>query len=141
MTAREYLKQLQNLDMAINSNIATLEAMRLAATGQGAIQYDRERVMTSPQDRLCDDICDILTLNEHINEQIDRFVDLKGKIIGQIIGLSGDQDQRDILMKVYVEYKTNRQVAYDLKKSMSFVFAMKAKALKMFERQYPQYLV
>jgi hypothetical protein len=139
MTAREYLKQLQNLDTAINENLHVLEGMRMNATGQGAIRYDSDRVQTSPQDRLCSDVCDIVELNEYIDEQIDRFTDLKEKIIKQIRGLQAEQVLCDILFKTYVEYKTNRQVAAEIRKSHSHTFVLKKKALKLFESQYMVY--
>ena len=136
ISAKQYLQQVRILDEHIMKDIEQLEAMRSNATGQGAIRYDKDRVQSSPQDRLCSDVCDIVTFNEEINEKIDRFVDLKEHVIDQIKTLDAEQIQRDVLMKTYIEYKSNRQVASEIQKSGSHTFAIKAKALKNFETQY-----
>lgn len=136
MSAKQYLQQVRILDEHIMKDIEQLEAMRSNATGQGAIRYDRDRVQSSPQDWLCSDVCDIVTFNEEINEKIDRFVDLKERVIDQIKTLDAEQIQRDVLMKTYIEYKSNRQVASEIQKSGSRTFAIKAEALKNFETQY-----
>lgn len=136
ISAKQYLQQVRILDERIMKDIEQLEAMRSNAAGQGAIRYDKDRVQSSPQDRLCSDLCDIVTFNEEINEEIDRFVDLKAHVIDQIKTLNAEQIQRDVLMKTYIEYKSNRQVASEIRKSGSYTFAIKAKALKNFEAQY-----
>lgn len=136
MSAKQYLQQVRILDERIMKDIEQLEAMRSNATGQGAIRYDKDSVQSSPQDRLCSDVCDIVTFNEEINEEIDRFVDLKEHVIDQIKTLNAEQIQRDVLMKTYIEYKSNRQVASEIQKSGSHTFTIKAKALKNFEAQY-----
>ena len=136
ISAKQYLQQVRILDERIMKDIEQLEAMQSNATGQGAIRYDKDRVQSSPQDRLCSDVCDIVTFNEEINEKIDRFVDLKERVIDQIKTLDAEQIQRDVLMKTYIEYKSNRQVASEIQKSGSHTFAIKAKALKNFEAQY-----
>lgn len=136
ISAKQYLQQVRILDEGITKDIEQLEAMRSNAIGQGAIRYDKEKVQSSPQDRLCSDVCDIVTFNEEINEEIDRFVDLKKRVIDQIKTLDAEQIQRDVLMKTYIEYKSNRQVASEIQKSGSHTFAIKAEALKNFETQY-----
>lgn len=136
ISAKQYLQQVRILHERIMKDIEQLEAMRSNATGQGAIRYDKDRVQSSPQDRLCSDVCDIVTFNEKINEKIDRFVDLKERVIDQIKALDAEQIQRDVLMKTYIEYKSNRQVASEIQKSGSHTFAIKAKALKNFEAKY-----
>ena len=95
ISAKQYLQQVRILDERIMKDIEQLEAMRSNATGQGAIRYDKDRVQSSPQDRLCSDVCDIVTFNEEINEEIDRFVDLKAHVIDQIKTLDAEQIQRD----------------------------------------------
>lgn len=136
MTAREYLQQLQDIDVSISQDVSRLEVMQINATGQGAIRYDRDRVQTSPQDRLCNDVCDIVSFNERINNRIDRFVDAKEKVIEQIRGLHNAAFNQ-VLFSVYVEYKTLKQTACEMGKCYAYVRDKHKEALEAFEKTYP----
>lgn len=136
MTAREYLQQLQDIDVSINQDVSRLEVMRKNATGQSAIRYDRDRVQTSPQDRLCSDVCDIVSFNERINNRIDRFVDAKEKVIEQIRGLHNAAFNQ-VLFSVYVEYKSLKQTAVEMGRCYTFVRDKHKEALEAFEKTYP----
>ena len=48
LSAREYLKQLEVLDMQINDDIATLSDMKMNVCSAGGIDYSRDKVQTSP---------------------------------------------------------------------------------------------
>lgn len=137
MTAKEYLQQLQDIDVSINQDVSRLEAMRLNATGQSAIRYDLDKVQTSPQDRLCSDVCDIISFNERLNNRIDRFVDAKEKVIAQIRGLH-NAAYNQVLFKVYVEYKTLKQAAIEMDRCYAFVRDKHREALAAFEKAYPE---
>ena len=57
LSAREYLKQLEVLDMQINDDIATLSDMKMNVCSAGGIDYSRDKVQTSPVgDKLCKDV-------------------------------------------------------------------------------------
>ena len=57
LSAREYLKQLEVLDMQINDDIATLSDMKMNVCSAGGIDYSRDKVQTSPvADKLCKDV-------------------------------------------------------------------------------------
>jgi hypothetical protein len=135
LTAREYLQQLQNIDISINQDVSRLSAMRINATGQGAIRYDRDRVQTSPQDRLCNDVCDIVSFNEVLNQRIDAFVDAKELVIEQIRGLH-NATFNQVLFKVYVEYKSLKQTAVEMGRCYTFVRDKHKEALAAFEKTY-----
>ena len=137
LTAREYLQQLQDIDVSINQDLSRLEAMRIGATGQGAIRYDRDKVQTSPQDRLCSDVCDIVTFNERLNDRIDAFIDAKERVIEQIRGLH-NATFNQVLFKVYVEYKSLKQTAVEMNRCYTFVRDKHNEALVAFEEKYPE---
>ncbi len=137
LTARAYLQQLQDIDVSINQDLSRLEAMRVNATGQGAIRYDRDKVQVSPQDRLCNDVCDIVTFNERLNGRIDRFIDIKEHIIDQIRGLH-DATFNQVLFKVYVEYKSLKQASIEMGRCYTFVRDKHKEALTAFEETYPE---
>lgn len=141
LSAKEYLQQLRDIDVSINQDVSRLEAMRSGVMGQGAIRYDRERVQTSPKDKLCSDVCDIVTFNDRIDRRIKKFVDTKELIIEQIRGLH-NAVYNQVLFSVYVEYKSLKETACDMGRCYAFVREKHREGLEAFEGIYPdlQYL-
>lgn len=136
MTAREYLKQLAIIDMQINDDIAMLSAMRANVCTAGGIDYSRDRVQTSPvADKLCADVVRYTMFDQHINEEIDQFVDAKKQIIKEIRGLH-DKNYIQILTKVYVQFKTVKDAAREMKRSYNYTVKLHNMALAEFEETY-----
>lgn len=135
MTAEEYLKQIQVLDIQIQQDIEQLDELKHRAQGVSAIRYDRDKVQTSPGDRLCSDVCSIVTMEDRINDEIDRLYDAKQLIIKQIRGLR-DAMFIQILYKVYVQYKTLKQACLEIGIGYTTVLVKHHDALKQFEDTY-----
>ena len=136
LSAREYLKQLEVLDMQINDDIATLSDMKMNVCSAGGIDYSRDKVQTSPVgDKLCKDVVRYTMFDQHINEEIDQFVDAKKQIIKEIRGLR-DKNMIQILTKVYVQFKTVKVASQEMKKSYSYTVELHNKALSAFEDTY-----
>ena len=124
LTARQYLEQLEELDTNINQNLELLSEMKQAAMNPGAIDYSKERVQTSLSgDKLGSDVTRYVTFDEKINAEIDRFVDAKNQIISEIRGLHVN-NYIQVLFKVYVQFKSIRQAAKEMKKSYSYVIEL-----------------
>lgn len=136
LSAREYLGQLQELDMGINQDLEDLEAMMHSATGISGIDYSRDRVQTSPSgDTLCNAVTRYIARNEQINAEIDKFADAKQVIIGQIRGLHVP-NYIAVLYKVYVQYKTILTASEEMGLSYNYVITLHGKALDLFEATY-----
>ena len=136
LTARQYLEQLQMIDMQINQDIERLDEMKESALCTGAIDYSRERVQTSPVgDKIGTDVTRYITLNEKINAEIDRFVDAKEQIIREIRELR-DINYVQVLYKVYVQFKSLRVASEEMKKSYRYVIQIHNDALRVFEKTY-----
>lgn len=54
MTARQYLKKIEIATRRIEAVCRRIEELEVRAQGVGAIRYDKDRVQTSPQDRMPD---------------------------------------------------------------------------------------
>ena len=142
LSARVYLEQLALIDEQINQDIERLEEMKQSARSTGSFDYSRERVQTSPVgDKLCSDVTRYVTRDEQINREIDSFVDAKEQIIREIRGLRC-ADYVKVLYKVYVQFKTIKDTAYEIQRSYKYTLDIHKKALKAFEEMYPdlQYL-
>lgn len=136
LTAKQYLEQLQEIDININQDLERLEEMRINACSTGAIDYSKDRVQTSPSgDALCRYVTNYVDFNEQINTEIDRFFDAKNQIIREIRALHNKNYIR-ILFKVYVQYKSVKQVSKEIKKSYNYTIEQHTKALAAFEETY-----
>lgn len=136
LSAREYLEQLEVLNIQINDDIAILSAMKTDMCNMSGIDYSRDKVQTSSVgDQMCKDIVKYTMFDQHINDEIDRYVNAKKQIIQEIRGLR-DKNDIQILTKVYVQYKTVRDAADEMGKSYSHTILLHKKALEKFERTY-----
>lgn len=136
LSAKEYLSQLETIDVQINQDIERLQEMKADAMSTGSIDYSRERVQTSPiGDKLCSDVSRYIAFDEEINAEIDRFVDAKERIIKEIRGLR-DVNYVQVLYKVYVQFKKVKVVAQEMNKSYSYTIDLHGKALTAFEEKY-----
>lgn len=136
ISAKQYLKQLEVLDIQINDDIATLSDMKMNALSVGGIDYSKDRVQTSMTgDKLCKDVVKYTMFDQHINNEIDKFVDAKKRIIAEIRGLH-DKNYIQILTKVYVQFKTVKVASQEMNKSYSYTVELHKKALAAFEKTY-----
>lgn len=135
LSAKQYLEQLQELDVSINQDIERLDTMKHGASGVGAIDYSKDRVQTSPVNALERTVCSYVDYEKKLNQKIDQFVDAKEQIIAEIRGLH-NADYIQVLFKVYVQYKTLKATAQEMKRSYNFVSGTHKKALEAFESTY-----
>lgn len=135
MTAEEYLGQIESMDIQIQQDLERLDELKHSASGVSAIRYDKDKVQTSPADRLCSDVCGIIAIEQKINHEIDQLYDAKELIIGQIRGLR-DASMISILYKRYVQYRTLKQVALEIGMSYNTVLVKHRSALDMFGVKY-----
>lgn len=136
MTAKEYLQQLQRLDIMINQKIKEVDDLRLKSQSTGSIDYSKERVQTSHSGevqfvKLIDRIID---LEAEINAEIDAFAGEKHKIINQIQRLK-NVDEMQVLHKRYVEFLTFERIAVDMNYTIRNIYFIHGRALQNFERE------
>ena len=137
LSAREYLMQLEVLDMQINEDVIILSELKERAMSTGSFDYSKPSVQTSAVgDRLCRDVARYTDYDEHINREIDQFVDAKNRIIREIRQLR-KKNYIQVLYKVYVQYKTVKTAAQEMKKSYSHTVDLHNKALRAFEKVHP----
>lgn len=136
LSAKKYLSQLAVIDETINQDLERLSEMKESTMRAGGIDYSRDRVQTSPVgDRLCSDVARYTAFNDEINAEIDRFIDAKEQIIKEIRQLR-DVNYIQVLFKVYVQFKTIKTTAQEMKRSYNFVLDVHKKALVAFEETH-----
>ncbi len=142
LTAKEYLGQLEGLDISIRQDLERLGEMKTDACCPGGTDYSRDRVQAPISgDKLGSQVTRYIAFNDYINMEIDRFSDAREQIISEIRGLHEPHYMR-LLFKVYVQFKSLKVAADEMGMSYQYVRNLHKKALAEFERAYPnlQYL-
>lgn len=136
LSARQYLGQLQELDIKIKQDLEILAEMKSNACCTDGIDYSKDRVQTSMTgDALCRSVTGYISFNDEINAEINRFADAKNRIIQEIRGLH-NKYYIQVLFKVYVQYKSVKQASQEMKKSYNYTIEQHNKALAEFEKTY-----
>lgn len=136
MTAKEYLRQLWNLDREIEIKYRELEELR-AQIGIKAQPDPNENVGHSgnTSDPVSDMAVRIVQMEHRINRKIDRLINLKRKITEQIDGME-NRNYRMILTCRYVLMQTWDDVADSVGYSIQNCYIIHGKALQEFYNQY-----
>ena len=136
MTAKEYLRQLWNLDREIEIKYRELEELR-AQVGIKAQQDPNENVGHSGNvsDPVSDVAVRIVQMEHRINRKIDRLINLKRKISDQIDGME-NRNYRMVLTCRYVLMQTWDDVADSIGYSVQNCYIIHGKALQEFYNQY-----
>lgn len=136
MNAREYLEQIQVIDVSISQDQELLDNMKLKASSGGAIRYDKDKVQTSiVGSQIETDVCRYVDFERKLTEKIDRFADVRELIVSQIQGLK-QPNYMKVLFKVYVQYKFLKDAATEMNLSYSYTLTLHQKALKEFGKVY-----
>lgn len=136
MTAKEYLKEIKKIDVAIDQKQIEYETLKGSRTYIGSMDYSAERVQTSPDGsgftRISDRITDI---QREINDEIDQWHDMRHERIGQIQKLS-KVEYVSILFKRYVQYKSLETVASEMDFTYNYTCNLHGEALKEFSEKF-----
>ena len=109
MTAKEYLKQLDKLDMLIKNKLIERQQLRDMAYSVTA-QMGGERVQSSGnQQKMAGAIEKYIDIEKEIDVLIDRFVDTKREICTTIEQL--DAVEYDVLHMRYIQKKSYYEIA------------------------------
>lgn len=140
MTAKEYLMQLQLLDLKITQKVQETAQLRSMVTGRGlAIS---EKVQTSPKNSQEGIITKYMDLEEKIDSMIDHYVMKKDFIIDQIHQLTDPRFVR-ILYDRYVpdeqhKVKSLERIAVEMNYNYDHVRHLHGFALQEFQRTVMQ---
>ena len=140
MTAKEYLEQIELLDIKIHQKEEELERVRETAGGAAAIRYDKDRVQTSVMaDAVERNVLKIIDLEEKIFQQKLQLTTLRNNIIDQIQDLE-DPRYIQILYLRYVNYEKFEKISLDMNYDYTYTRSLHGEALGMFEIKYANIL-
>lgn len=136
MTAKEYLREIRKMDLAIDQKQDEFDSLIKKRTYVGSMDYSSERVQTSPDGSGFTGIADRLAdMQAEINEEIDRYHDVRHERINQIQQLS-KTEYVDILFRRYVQYQSFETISSEMQKSYHRICHLHGEALKEFENKF-----
>jgi len=140
MTAKEYLKQIEALDIKIRQKQDQLECLKETAGGNAAIRYDKLNVqITVAPDMMERNVLRMVELEEKIWADKLKMETLKDQIIDQIQSLE-DERYIDLLFRRYVKYQKFEQIALDMSYDYVYIRELHGEALGAFEQEYKNIL-
>ena len=136
MKAKEYLQQLQKLDIIINQKLQELDELKKMG-GIKCIDYTMEKVQSSQKHYTTFEnvLIKIIDMENEINTDIDKLVNKRHCIINQINELQNVQ-YIEILYKRYVEYKDLKKIAKEMEYTYDYIRKIHVKALQNFEKRH-----
>jgi len=136
MKAKEYLQQLQKLDIIINQKLQELDELKKMG-GIKCIDYTMEKVQSSQKHCATFEnvLIKIIDMENEINTDIDKLVNKRHCIINQINELQNVQ-YIEILYKRYVEYKDLKKIAKEMEYTYDYIRKIHVKALQNFEKRH-----
>lgn len=140
MTAKEYLKQIEALDIKIRQKQDQLDCLKETAGGNAAIRYDKLNVqITVAPDMMERNVLRMVELEEKIWADKLKMETLKDQIIDQIQSLE-DERYIDLLFRRYVKYQKFEQIALDMSYDYVYIRELHGEALGAFEQEYKNIL-
>ena len=130
MTAKEYLGQLETLDIKIRQREEQIRELRSRAMASGSLAVDNERVQTSISgDKMSENVSRYVDLQAEVEELWVSYTEKKNEIITTIQKLE-DPRYIDILYKRYVEFETFERIADEKVYSWRHILRLHKQALK-----------
>lgn len=113
MTTKDYLNQINRLNMLINNKLLEISQFKELSCSISAVKND-EKVMTTPnQDKIGTNIAKIDEMERKLDEIIDDYIALKEKIKQQINKLP-KQKHKIILYEKYIKFKSISEISKKL---------------------------
>ena len=137
MTAKEYLSQLRWLDNEIENIQTEIDYLRARAENCHAPEISDMPKGSGSRQQVDDLIIKIVDLQNYMNVQVDTLIDLRKKIMMMLSGMK-DGRSRTILQKRYVQHKRWEIIADEMNYERSYLTRLHGKALKEFEKCYPE---
>ena len=136
MTGKECLQEIRKIDTYINQKQLEYESLCKLRGGFGGMNYEQERVQTSPNGNGFTKISDALVdLQNDINCTVDKFCRIRNERINQIQSLS-KVEYAEVLFKRYVEYKSFERIAYEMGYAYKYTCHIHGCALEEFQNNF-----
>jgi len=130
--ADRYLQQIRNASKEINNMILQIDFLRYKASGAGAIRYDKDRVMTSPEDMVCEAITEAVALERKLSDRHKELLQMRQNT-EQIIALWNNNNSA-FIDSYYLTRRSMIDTARYIGCSDRNTYLIKLKALEEFAK-------
>lgn len=133
MEAKDYLKQVEKLDLRIKNKLIEQQQWRDIALGITA-NMDGERVQSSGgKSKMSDAIEKCVDMEQEIDALIDKLIDIKKEVI-QVLEEVNNPTWYDLLHKIYIQYKSYTDISDELSKSYDWVKVNHKRAIRVVQK-------
>lgn len=109
INAKRYLFHVASLPRRIESKMLEIEVMRAKAEGLGTIRYDKERVQTSPEDRMPDAVIELIEFINRLDKDHLELVNERNRADGLMEYLN--DEQRDVIDYYFFQNKNFYEIS------------------------------
>lgn len=138
MTAKEYLEQVGNKEIYVRNLQKKIERLRKVLDSLGIAQHNSTKIENT---HTLEKIRDLYTKIDKQQQLVDTLMldlgEFKEKASDQIHQLN-DERYKNILCEKYIELKTWKDIATDMKYNYNYLFHIHGAALNEFYRLYEQ---
>lgn len=136
MTAKEYLRQLWQIDRDIEIKYRELEQLRASVGIRAMPDPDQNTGHSSgTSDPVSDTVIKIVRLEQYLNKRLDKMIELRVKITKQIDGME-NRNYRNILTCRYILMQNWDSIAESMGYSVQNCYLIHGQALQEFYRMY-----
>lgn len=133
MTTKDYLNQINRLNMLINNKLLEISQFKELSCSISAVKND-EKVMTTPnQDPIGTSIARLDEMERKLDDMIDDYIALKEKIKQQINKLPKEK-HKIILYEKYIKFKSISEISKKMDMTDRGCKKAHKKALEEFEK-------
>ena len=133
MKAKEYLRQVRQMDAVVKAKMETVRQLREQAAGIRAMRYDGDRVQHSDIVGLDVLVAKICAYEQDVNDDIAELLRLRKEVANRIDQLQ-DNRYKAVLIQYYINAKTWEQIAATLHYSERQIQRLHGEALIEFKR-------
>lgn len=135
MTAKQYLRQIKDLDQHVNNRLSYYERCARDIASLKSPRLDADRVQSSGSGAgFTSAVEKLVDLQAETNKLIDEFIEKRDLIVKQIEQLP--EPYSSLLFKKYIEYKDFLVIAYEMNYSYQWIREIHGTALMIFSEKY-----
>ena len=130
--ADRYLQQVRNADREVNEMILKIDYLRYKASGAGAIRYDKDRIMTSPEDMMCEAVTEAVALERQLASRHKELLKMREQT--ELIISTWNDNNGAFIDSYYLDRRSMVDTAKFLGCSDRNCYFIKLKALEEFSK-------
>ena len=139
MTAKQFLEQIWKKDFEINILQEDIDDLKSKMSSLCSPSLKEKVQVSSVNDRFSIFMIQIENMEQEITEKIDAYIDYRDKAVHMIKQLP-DPEEASILYQWYIKKKKPKEIAMQIDRSTSTVWAKYRCALDSFEKMYSDVL-